>query len=304
MASPLISVVIFARNAGAMIERALESVCESSGQEAEVLVIDGGSTDGTLEVVDKYRSAIAYVRSRPDSGPTEAINEGVQRARGDVIALLPADDWLEAGALPFVAEQFARDKALDVLTCGARIVRTEDGRIEVVAEFRDEAHLAFTLPNILRNALTCARFIRKRVYATLGGMHDSWTFSDREFLVRAYLAKVTSRTQSRLVYNFRRHGASATNSLRPEMTMRMLDENLRLSRHYLSAGVSAADRSALLRLHGGSSARLALMSGSRGDFAKASATVAAAFRTDPGWALDALAWYYGSARERYRNLRT
>jgi glycosyltransferase involved in cell wall biosynthesis len=304
VASPLISVIVFARNAGAMIARALQSVCEPRGPEAEVLVIDGGSTDATLDVVERYRSAIAYVRSRPDKGPTEAINEGVHHARGEVISLLPADDWLEPGALPFVAAQFAKDPALDVLTCGARIVRTDGDAIEVLAEYRDDTHLAFTLAKILRNPLTCARFIRRRVYASLGGMDDSWTFSDREFLVRAYLAKIASRTESRLVYNFRRHGGSATNSLRPEMTMKMLEENLRLSRHYLAAaGVSADDRGALLRLHGGSSARLALMSGARGDLATAGATLAAAFRTDPGWVLDALAWYYGSAQEKLRNAR-
>ena len=304
MTSPVISVVIFSRNAASMIGRALESVCQSASEQSEVLVIDGGSSDGTLDVVNKYRSAIAYVRSRPDSGPTEAINEGGGRARGEVIALLPADDWLEPGSLAFIADEFARDPALDVLTCGARIVRTDGGAIDVVAEYRDEALLAFTLPAILRNPLTCARFIRKRVYATLGGLHDSWTFSDREFLVRACLARVTSRSATRLVYNFRRHGGSTTNSLRPDMTMKMLDENLRLSRHYLgAAGLSADERAALRRLHGGSSARLALMAGARGKLATAGATLAAAFRTDPGWALDALAWYYGSAQEKLRHAR-
>jgi glycosyltransferase involved in cell wall biosynthesis len=304
MAAPLISVIVFARNAGATIGGALASVCTPRTEEAEVLVLDGGSTDGTLQVVDKYRSAIAYLRSRPDSGPTEAINEGVEHARGEVICLLPADDWLEPDALPFVAGEFVKDRDLDVLTCGARIVRMEDGGIDVLAEYRDEAHLRFTLANILRNPLTCARFIRKRVYAELGGMDNSWTFPDKEFLVRACLSNVSSKTQSRLVYNFRRHGGSATNSGRPEMTIRMLEQNIRLSRHYLLApGLSGEDRTALLRLHGGSSARLALMSGIRGHLAEAGATLAAAFHTDPGWALDALAWYYDSAQEKLRNAR-
>jgi glycosyltransferase involved in cell wall biosynthesis len=303
MAQPLISVVVFARNAAATIGQALDSVCAQPFAGAELLVLDGGSTDGTLTIVEKYRDAIAFVRSRPDGGPTNAINEGVGRARGDVICLLPADDWLAPGALPFVADEFSRDRDLDVLTCGARIVRTNGG-VRVWAEYRDETQLGFTLPKILRNPLTCARFIRKRVYDKLGGMDNSWTFPDREFLVRACLSRVASKVRGRLVYNFRRHSGSATNSGRPEMTIRMLEGNLKLSRHYLAApGLSADDRAALLRLHGGSSARLALMSGVRGDLASAGATLAAAFRTDPGWALDALAWYYGSAQEKLRNAR-
>ena len=305
MTPPLISVVVFALNSGATIGRALESVCVPRMDGVEVLVLDGGSTDTTLAEVQKHRNALAFVRSHADGGPTNAINEGVGKARGDVICLLPADDWFEAGALPLVASEFSRDPNLDVLTCGARIVHTgANGDVRVWAEYRDEAHLAFVLPNILRNPLTCARFIRKRVYEKLGGMDNSWTFPDREFLVRAYFSNLSSRVNGRLVYNFRRHRGSATNSGRPEMTIRMLEGNLRLCRHHLSSpDLSAEDRAALLRLHGGSSARLALMSSARGEFATASATLAAAFRTDPGWALDALAWYYGSAQEKLRHAR-
>ncbi len=306
MASPLISVVVFTRNAANTLDRALESVCSSGLQQAEVLVLDGGSTDASLAVVERYRPAIAYVRSRPDGGPTNAINEGVERARGDVICLLPGDDWLEPGALPIIANEFSQDRDLDVLTCGARIVHTDpSGAADVWAEYRDEAHLAFTLPNILRNPLTCARFIRKRIYSKLGGMDNSWTLPDKEFLVRVYFSNVRSKTHSGLVYNFRRHSGSATNSGRPEMTIRMLEQNIRLSCRYLATpGLSAEDRLALLRLHGGSSARLALMAGMRGHLGQASTTLAAAFRTNPGWALDALAWYYGSAQEKYRNARS
>jgi len=304
VAPPLISVIVFARNSAPTIGRALESVC-SPFEQAEVLVLDGGSTDATLDVVQEYRDHIAYLRSRPDGGPTNAINEGVQRARGQIICLLPGDDWLEADALPFVAAEFAKDPGLDVLTCGARIVRTgDDGSARIWAEYLDEAHLRFTLPNILRNPLTCARFIRKRVYDKLGGMDNSWAFPDREFLVRAHLAKVSSGVRTRLVYNFRRHLGSATNSGRPEMTMKMLEENIKLTRHYASAsGMSPQDGAALRSLHAGSSARLALMLGTRGRLTAAGATLAAAFRANPAWPLGALAWYYRSAQEKYRNAR-
>src|SRR6266403_1947202 len=171
---PAISVVVFARDSASTIEQALDSVTAPENTDVELIVLDGGSTDGTVSAIEKYGEHIAYFRSRPDGGPTNAINEGVERARGDVICLLPGDDWFEPGALPFVASEFVQDSGLDVLTCGARIMRTDtNGNAGVWAEYRDEAHLAFTLPNILRNPLTCARFIRKRVYDKLGGMDDS-----------------------------------------------------------------------------------------------------------------------------------
>ena len=303
---PAISVVVFARDSAPTIEQALDSVTAPENADVELIVLDGGSTDGTVTAIEKYGGHIAYFRSRPDGGPTNAINEGVERARGEVICLLPGDDWLERGALPFIANAFSQDRDLDVLTCGARIVRTDpSGAADIWAEYRDEAHLGFTLANILRNPLTCARFIRKRIYDKLGGMDNSWTFPDKEFLVRVYFSNARSKTHPRLVYNFRRHSGSATNSGRPEMTRRMLEHNIRLGLHYLATpGLSSEDRKALLRLHAGSSARLALTSGLRGDLANAGGTLAAAFRTNPAWALDALAWYYDSAQEKYRNARS
>jgi len=74
-----ISVVMFVRNAGATVERAMQSVFQQEGPLAELLVLDGGSTDGTLDIVKRYATQIAYWRSYPDGGPVYAINEGIRR---------------------------------------------------------------------------------------------------------------------------------------------------------------------------------------------------------------------------------
>ena len=102
---PLITVVVFVRNALATIAHALDSVVAQTQPGVELLVLDGGSVDGTVEVIRRYEDKIAFWRSAPDGGPTAAINEGVARAAGDVICLLPADDWLEPGALQTVCRR-------------------------------------------------------------------------------------------------------------------------------------------------------------------------------------------------------
>jgi hypothetical protein len=305
MIDPVISVVVFSLNAATTIGRTLDSVYSQLSQRIELIVLDGGSTDGTLDVVEKYRDRIAHFRSGPDGG-TNAINEGVRRAGGDVICLLPADDWLEPDALSMVADEFSKNLQLDVLSCGARIVTVgQDGRVVVRAEYLDAQNLEFTLSNILRHPLTCARFIRRRVYERLGGMDNSWMYPDKEFLVRACLAKVTSTVRCELAYSFREHSGSATNSGRPDMTMKMLTENINLCRHYLGApALSVSNRRALRHLHGGSSARLSAMLAARGRFADAGRTVRDAFRSSSTWPLNAVIWYYGSAREKYRHART
>src|SRR5882762_7634787 len=138
MVDPLISVVVFARNAAKTIEQTLHSICAQRNQHIELIVLDGGSTDATLDIIQRFRDRIAILRTGPDGGPTSAINEGVRRASGEVICLLPADDWLEPGALAVVAEEFSNNPQLDILTCGARIARVgDDGEVVVRAQYQD-----------------------------------------------------------------------------------------------------------------------------------------------------------------------
>ena len=305
MAEPLVSIVTPVLNGRKYLEEYVRSVLDQSYRHIEQVFVDGGSTDGTLEIIQRYRDRIAILRTGPDGGPTNAINEGVRRASGEIICLLPADDWLEPGALSVVAEEFSNNTRLEILTGGARIARVRDnGEVVVRAKYQDLRALEFTLSNILRNPLTCARFIRRAVYERLGGMDSNWIFADKEFLVRAYLAGVVSKVRCELVFTFRQHAGSTTNSGRREMTMKMLSDNIKLFRHYgATPALSIADRRAFRHLHGGSSARLAISLVLCGRFGDAWRTVQDAFLSNSTWPLNAVVWYYESAREKYRHAR-
>jgi glycosyltransferase involved in cell wall biosynthesis len=87
-----ISVITVARNAAATIEATIRSVAGQSYPHIEYIVIDGGSIDGTQEVILKHRSKIAAFKSEPDHGMYDAMNKGLRLARGDIIGFLNADD--------------------------------------------------------------------------------------------------------------------------------------------------------------------------------------------------------------------
>lgn len=96
MTPPLVSVVTVCWNSAATIEQTLRSVAAQVGPVVEHILIDGGSTDGTLAIIDRFRaqagSPISTVVSEPDRGIYDAMNKGIALARGEVIALLNADD--------------------------------------------------------------------------------------------------------------------------------------------------------------------------------------------------------------------
>jgi glycosyltransferase involved in cell wall biosynthesis len=87
-----VSIITAVYNNVAYIQDAIESVLAQDYQNLEYVVIDGGSTDGTIEVIRQYENRIAVIVSEPDKGLYDALNKGVRKATGDVIGFLHADD--------------------------------------------------------------------------------------------------------------------------------------------------------------------------------------------------------------------
>ena len=107
-----VSIITASLNAEAHIEGAIKSVAAQPYPHVEHVIIDGGSTDGTLEVVDRYRDRIGYFVSEPDGGIYNAMNKGIEAAGGDILYFLNADD-------SFCDDQVVED-VVSVSTCPRR----------------------------------------------------------------------------------------------------------------------------------------------------------------------------------------
>ena len=108
-----LSIITVVWNAVSTIEQTICSVLEQRCRaDVEYLIIDGGSTDGTLEVIDRYRDRLARVVSEPDDGLYDAMNKGIRLATGDVIGIINADDYYLPGAFQTVEDALA-GRALD-----------------------------------------------------------------------------------------------------------------------------------------------------------------------------------------------
>jgi glycosyltransferase involved in cell wall biosynthesis len=123
---PRISVITPSFNQAGFIKQAILSVIDQGYPNLEYIIIDGGSTDGSVEVIRKFANRIAYWVSEKDRGQAHAINKGVQRATGDIIAYLNSDDYYLDGALARVADCFSHHPDVDLWHGRCRVV-DQDG---------------------------------------------------------------------------------------------------------------------------------------------------------------------------------
>ena len=163
-------------NYGRFLKKALESVFAQAdaprAPQIEHIVIDGGSSDDSVQILKDWadyvaaqpaakagRYSFSYV-SEPDKGQTDAINKGLRRATGDVVAWLNADEWYEPGALAKMAEAFKRHPKADLIHGEVRFVRPDGSTIRVKRDHRFSGFVLLWVGCYLSSAAT---FWRRRV---------------------------------------------------------------------------------------------------------------------------------------------
>lgn len=115
--SPKISIVTVSFNAATTIEQTIESVIKQNYRNIEYVIIDGGSQDGTVSIINKYQDKIAYFVSEPDNGIYDAMNKAVEKATGDYIFFLGTDDCLlSSDIIGNVANYLTKNPDIDVLS--------------------------------------------------------------------------------------------------------------------------------------------------------------------------------------------
>lgn len=172
------SIITPSLNQGRYLAECLDSVA-SQGVDAEHWIIDGGSMDETLSIL-RGRPGTQWI-SEPDRGQSDAINKGLERVTGDILAYLCADDFLEPGALMRVAEIFDRNPATDFVYGDGYFLESDSGwkRLKRAGEFSVER---LRRGNFL---LQPAVFWRRRVSERHGGFDTSLQYCmDHEYWLR------------------------------------------------------------------------------------------------------------------------
>lgn len=205
---PKISVVTASLNQAKYIERTILSVLNQNYPKLEYIIVDGGSTDGTVEVIQKYETELAFWISERDSGQTNAINKGLERCTGDLVAFQNSDDVYMPHALEVIACSYLETSDKD-LFYGDFLHIVEDDKVLdeqllVDARLWMQVYLGTQIHNQ-------AAFWKRDVHRKVGFLNETYDFCmDYEFFSRLLAAGCTTRHLPQHLGAFRHHGEAKT----------------------------------------------------------------------------------------------
>lgn len=251
MSSTELSIITPVLNGAAYIQVALDSVRGQMTRQVEHIVVDGGSTDGTLELLEKHPN-LQVIRC-PGSTIYEAINSGIKASVGDYIGILNSDDWYVSGALDAIFEAIAENPAAEVLSAGAALVRGDYEDYSFLRKWDGGYSSDFSLEMMVTGTpIINARFFTKSLFRRIGYFDPLYKLAgDREFLLRAAIEGVNNVNLDCMVYSYRSHQQSKTLSGERLRFLPAFEEHIKIAEEHLErVDLSEKDNSIIRDWHG------------------------------------------------------
>lgn len=202
--SPLVSIITIVLNGETSIRRTIESVLGQSYTNIEYIIIDGGSTDGTVAIIKEYEDRITHWQSGRDHGISDGFNKGIRLASGTVVGLINGGDWYCDDAVQCVVDTFQKETDLGVL-CGA--LQFYKGT--------EKAYLCYSKPDLLEREMSVTHpscFVRSELYSTFGLFSTEYLFAmDYELLLRLKVNGVQFLSIDTALANMQHDGVAEEN---------------------------------------------------------------------------------------------
>ncbi|GAI17234.1 unnamed protein product [marine sediment metagenome] len=212
--SPFVSIITVVFNSKNTVESTIRSVLRQSYQNIEYIIIDGGSTDGTVEVVGKYKDEITKIVSEPDRGIYDGMNKGMRLASGDIVGILNSDDFYADDEVIEEVVKIMEDKNVDVCWGDLVYVSPKDTnkivRYWKSSEYKEGKFKKGWMP------AHPTFFVRRRVYEKYGIFNLNFPIAgDYELMLRILEKyKVKSCHIPKVLVKMRAGGSSNKNIIR------------------------------------------------------------------------------------------
>ena len=224
------SIITPSFNQAAFIERTIQSVLSQNYPDLEYIVMDGGSTDGTVEILQKYSDRIIW-KSEKDNGQSDAINKGLQIATGEIVAYLNSDDTYEPDALQKVADFFEKNPDKKWVYGKCKIIDAEDHEIrKPITTYKNILLRKYSYAKLLSENFISqpATFWKAQIHSEIGFFNEMEHYCmDYEFWLRIGQLHPAGVIDSYLA-NFRYY----TNSKSGSVNKKQFQDEFRLAKKF------------------------------------------------------------------------
>jgi glycosyltransferase involved in cell wall biosynthesis len=170
---PRITVVTPSFNQDLYLEECIQSVIYQGYPNLEYVIMDGGSTDHSPSIIEKYSSYLSYWQSQKDNGQADAINEGFKRATGEIYGWLNSDDILCKNALWNIAEAFSKERNPGLIYGDSFLIDQYTNLLRVLISSDNFEHYKYGAANFFQGSV----FFTKQAYETVGGLNTSLVYA-------------------------------------------------------------------------------------------------------------------------------
>ena len=199
--NPKVSIITVVLNGEKTIEQTILSVINQTYKNIEYIIIDGDSSDGTMDIVQKYSKYISLIISERDAGLYDAMNKGINHATGDIIGIINSDDWYEQDAVEKIVQKMMLEDA-ELIHGDVRRIK-EDGK-SYISKPSNLREIVIYMP-IYHPTV----FIKRNIYTMKGGFDTQYEIAaDYELLLRLYYKNVEYTYIPEVIANFRENGIS------------------------------------------------------------------------------------------------
>ena len=200
---PKLTVITASFNSAQVLERCILSVLNQQYPNLEYIIVDGGSTDGTLDIIKKYDKDIACWISEPDTGIGDAWNKGLMKSTGEIIAIVDSDNSYEPGIFNMIVDNFTGNPSADFIHGNVRYW-DENGMLYIKKPYLKEKYFWKFMPYLFPSC-----FIRRSLYEKYGLFNISYKLTmDYELLLRFFTKGVKFLYIDKVIANFQLGGVS------------------------------------------------------------------------------------------------
>ncbi|MBK1987106.1 glycosyltransferase [Sphaerospermopsis aphanizomenoides BCCUSP55] len=210
---PKISIVTASYNQGQFLEETIRSVLLQNYPNLEYIIIDGGSTDNSIDIIKKYADYLTYWVSEKDNGQSDAINKGLKKISGDIWAYINSDDVYTKGTFYQIADQFQKDANTYWVTSHAEYIDEQGGFLEklIPVPFAGMKETLIRWEGPRSVAIQVSNFMSSKIIREYGFFDESLHYCmDVEFGMRLLVDGITPKILPEVLAKARLHSKSKT----------------------------------------------------------------------------------------------